>query len=360
MKQTIRFFYLLLIATGFTACEKDDPIPDPDPIESLSGVFILNQGSWGLNNAGISYYDFETGELRFDITTTSQYPLGLGETGQDMIAYGSKLYVSVSGSSRISIFDLKSHARIEDIELKNGEELREPRYLAPYNGKVYVTTLDGNVVRIDTTSLSQDGITSVGPNPEGVAVVDGKLYVANSGGFIPDYTYNNTVSIVDIATFKEEKTITVGLNPCFLHADSYGNVYLAYRGNYFDIPDGFQRIDTKTNEVKDISISANQDFTISGDSLYFYGITYNPDWSTSCTFGIYNVKTGQLVTDRIITDGTIINTAYGIGVNEKTKDVYISDTDYSNPGTVYIFGEDGKKKNTLNDVGVNACKFVFY
>jgi len=243
--------------------------------------------------------------------------------------------------------------------LKDGEQLREPRYLASYKGKVYVTTLDGNVVRIDTTFLSQDGITKVGPNPEGIVAANGKLYVANSGGFNPDYTYNNTLSIVDIATFEEEQTLTVGLNPCFVHADSYGNVYLTYRGNYFDVPDGFQRIDAKTNTVTDIPIPANQNFTISGDSLYFYGVTYNPDWTTSSNFGIYNVKTEQLVTNQLIKDGTNLSTAYGIGVNDRTKDVYISDTDYSNPGFVYIFSEDGKKKNTLN-VGVNACKFVFY
>jgi len=359
MKKTINFLCYLLIAVCFTACEKD-PIPKPEPIESLSGVFILNQGGWGQNNAGISYYDFETEEFRFDIATTAQYPLGLGELGHDMISYGSKLYVSVSGSSRISVFDLKSHSRLNDIDLKDGEQLREPRYFASYNGKVYVTTLDGNVVRIDTTVLIQDGITKVGLNPEGIAAVNGKLYVANSGGFNwPDY--NNTLSIIDIATFKEEKTIEVGLNPNVVRSDSYGNIYLSYVGNYdFGspdyIPNGFQRIDTKTNIVTNIPISANQDFVITGDSLYFYGIDFDSGFST---LGIYNVKTEELVNNSIITDGTKIGTPYGIGVNVKTKDIYISDTDYSNPGIVYVFGEDGKKKHTLN-VGVNPCKFVFY
>jgi len=351
MKQIIIF---LLIAVCFTACEKNDPILIPESGESLSGVFILNQGGWGLNNAGISYYDFETGEFRFDIANQS-----LGDLGEDMIAYGSKLYVTVSNSGRVTIFDLKTRTRIKDIDLMDGEQPRQPRYLAPYNGKVYVSTYDGNVVRIDTASLSQDGITPVGPNPEGIAAVNGKLYVANSGGLVLEYAYNNTLSIVDIAGFKEEKTLTVGLNPCYVHADSYGNVYLSYIGNYVNISPGFQKIDTKTNTVTDIPIPAIQDFVITGDSLYFYGVTYNPDYSTNCTFGIYNVKTEKLVADKLITDGTNIQTAYGIGVNEKTKEVYISDTDYSNPGTVYVFGPDGKKTNTLN-VGVNACRFVFY
>jgi hypothetical protein len=353
MKKIIRFLYLLLIAISFAACEKED-LPNPEPSESISGVFILNQGSDGRNNAGISYYDFETGNFRFDITDQT-----LGDTGQDMIAYGSKLYVSVFGSSRITIFDLKSQMHVKDIDLKEGEQLHQPRYLASYNGKVYATTVDGYVVRIDTASLSWDGgITPVGLNPEGIAATNGKLYVANSGGYNWP-VYNNTLSIVDIAGFKEVETLTVGLNPNIVHADSYGNVYLTYVGNYDDVPGGFQRIDTRTNTVSNIPVSANQDFAIAGDSLYFFGVTYNADYSTNNAFGIYNVKTGQLVTDKLITDGTTINTAYGIGVNPKTNDVYISDTDYSNPGTVYIFGEDGKKKNTLN-VGISACRFVFH
>ena len=350
-----KFFYFLLITMAFTACEKNNPIPvpEPQPVASESGVFILNQGSNGLNNAGISYYDFETGSLQFDISNQT-----LGDTGEDMIAYGSKLYVSVFGSSRITIFDLNSRTRVKDIDLTDGGNLHQPRYLAPYNGKVYATTTDGYVVRIDTASLNQDGITAVGLNPEGIAAVNGKLYVANSGGY--NYPiYNNTLSIVDIATFQQEKVLTVGLNPNVVRADSYGNVYLTYIGNYDDVSGGFQRIDTKTNTVINIPVSANQDFVITGDSLYFYGVTYNPDYSANCTFGIYNVKMEQLVTAQLITDGTKINTAYGIGVDKKTKDVYISDTDYSNPGVVYIFGADGKKKNTLN-VGVNACRFVFY
>jgi WD40 repeat protein len=352
------FIYFVLLALVFTACEKNNPTPTPEPVESASGVFILNQGSWSHNNAGLSYYDLETGSLQFDIATTAQYPLGLGDTGQDMIAYGSKLYVSVSGSSILAIFDLNSRTRIKNINLMNGDQLREPRYFASYAGKVYVTTYDGNVVRIDTASLSQDGITPVGPNPEGIAVAAGKLYVANSGGAnYPDY--NNTLSIVDIASFTQETVLTVGLNPFIVGADSYGNVYLTYRGNNEDDPGGFQKIDTKTNTVTDISISANQNFAIVGDSLYFYGVTYNSDYSTNNTFGIFDVKTGQLVTDKFITDGTTFTVPYAIGVNPETKDVYISDTDYSNPGIVYIFDQTGKKKNTLN-VGISACKFVFY
>jgi hypothetical protein len=70
------------------------------------------------------------------------------------------------------------------------------------------------------------------------------------------------------------------------------------------------------------------------------------------------VKTEQIVPGEIITDGTKINTAYTIGVDPESKDVYISDTNYFTPDKVYIFGSNGVLKKTF-EVGISACKFVF-
>ena len=49
--------------------------------------------------------------------------------------------------------------------------------------------------------------------------------------------------------FKEKTKIEVVTNPVNLLADSQGDVYLVSMGNYGDIPNTFQRIDSKTDEV---------------------------------------------------------------------------------------------------------------
>lgn len=357
MKRLIDLLKIVVCALAFlsvfAACEKEDPVPVIDPVVPTSGVFILNQGSYTKNNAGISYYDFKTGITVPDITDGM-----LGDTGQDMITYGNKLYVAVYGSSTIAVIDLQSAKTLKTIEVKDGNEPRGPRYLTSYNGKVYASTYDGNVIRIDTTALAIEAVTKVGRNPDGIAAVNGKLYVANTNGL--DFpNFDNTVSVVDITTFKETKKITVGLNPNYLSADAYGDIYLTYRGNYADIPGGMQKIDTKTDAVINLTgISANQTFTIVDDILYYYDVTYNEDYTTSCTYGRYNVKTEQKVLGEIITDGTKINTAFAIGVDPENKDVYISDTNNSTPDKVYIFGQDGVCKKTIT-VRISACKFVF-
>jgi hypothetical protein len=340
---------LLLFLIVFSACEKNDP-PVTEKT-AVSGVLILNQGMQGQNSAGISHYYFQTRETIFDLMDGK-----LGDTGQDMIIYGSKLYVSVHGSSVINVIDLKTTTSLEIIPVRDGELPRNPRYLTSYGGKVYASTYDGNVIRIDTTNLTIEAVTKVGSNPEGIAAANGKLYVANSNGLaFPDF--HNTLSVVDIAEFKEIEKITVGLNPNYLAADDYGDIYLSYRGNYADIPSGMQKIDTKTDEVTDLAgISSGENFTIVDDILYYFNVVYNLDGTTSCTYGRYDVKNEQKVSGEIISGDAEINTAFAIGVDPVSKDIYISDI---NPNKIYVFGADGNLKETI-DAGIFACKFIFY
>jgi len=356
MKKLIDFsktmFYFFLFLFVYAACEENDPVLKTKPDLSPPGVFILNQGTYGANNSTILYYKFET-KAPIDITDGK-----LGDTGQDMIIYGSKLYVSVYGSSIITVIDLNTAETLKKIEINNGTQPRGPRSLTSYNGKVYASTFDGNVIRIDTTALVVEAIAKVGANPEGIAAVDGKLYVANTNGL--DFpNFDNTLSVIDMATFTETKRITVGMNPNCVMADAYGDIYLSYKGNYSDIPGGMQKVDTKTNVVTNLTeISSNQNFTIVDDILYYFDVVYNSDGTTNCTFGRYNVKTEQKVPGEIISDGTKINTAFAIGVDPDSKDVYISDTNYSTPDKVYIFNSTGVLKKTI-EVGISACKFVF-
>ncbi|MDR0231660.1 MAG: hypothetical protein LBI82_06020 [Dysgonamonadaceae bacterium] len=218
-----------------------------------TGVFILSEGTWGGNNSTISFYDFKSKETKFDIANGK-----LGSGAMDILIHGGKIYITVSTSGTIAVLGVASKEIIKTIEVKDGAgQSREPHYLTANAGKVYATTFDGNVVRIDTTSLNIDGITAVGNNPEGIAYAKGKLYVANTNGL--DYSnIDNTLSVIDINKFQEESRITVGENPYILKSDNNGNIFITCRSVWksdwsgIETPGRFQYLNIQTGKVTTI------------------------------------------------------------------------------------------------------------
>ena len=85
------------------------------------------------------------------------------------------------------------------------------------------------VYRIDRKTRQLDGSVEVGYQPEGMAVYDGKLYVANSGGISsqlpPAYAYDNTLSIIDTKSFTLYSTVEVEVNLKNVYSDGKGAIY---------------------------------------------------------------------------------------------------------------------------------------
>jgi len=348
------FIYFMLLAVAFTACEKD-PVSKSD--KSISGVFILNQGGWRTNDASLWTYSPESGKTSVVISSIANNQLG--NLAQDMLIYGGKLYIAITGSSVIRVLDVATKQDVKTIPFFNDGIPCQPRYLAAYDGKIYATCYNGEegiVARIDTATLVWEAQTGVGSYPEGIAESNGKFYVANSG-----YGYGNTVSVVDIATFSELRKITVGTNPNIVRAD--GNyIYLSYQGTSWEgVPGGFQRMDVRDNSVVTVSDSPKADFAIANGIIYYYDVTYDSTGSTEVSFGKMSVAAnGSKTVSPLITGNVSMVSPYGIVVHPETGDVYISDAgDYVNPGSVFIFDSQGKKINEFT-VGIVPCKFVFY
>jgi YVTN family beta-propeller protein len=333
-----RAAFLLLLVPFFNSCTNDN-----NPVETptvSTGLLVLNQGSYAGNNAELTYYDFTTNTATNNFFS-SVNNRGLGDTGQDILKYGSKIYISVYGSSLIDVIDLKGTSKKQIVVKDAKGNAQSPRSLASYNGKIYVTLFDGFVARIDTTTLASEAEVAVGPNPEGIAITNGKIYVANSGGM--NYpNYDKTVSVINLASFTETKKIDVVINPGKLQADAYGDVYLISVGNYGSIPYTFQRINSTTDAVTTIPDITPYNFTISGDKAYCYYYNYG---TKEKKFMVYDVKNDVILSQSFITDGTTIKTIpYSINVNPANGDVYIGESDGNTTGSVNCFSADGKFK----------------
>ncbi|MGQ9845941.1 MAG: YncE family protein [Bacteroidales bacterium] len=360
-KQFNLIFFLVLMALCFS-CVKEPIEPEkPQDVEidttySAIGVYVLNEGLFNMNNSTLTFYNNSSSTAITDFFDI-QNGRKLGDTGNDIAIYGNKMYIVVNVSSQLEVVNPYTGKSIKQIPFFNGNQPRQPRYIAFYKNKAFVCSFDGTVAVIDTASLVIEKFINVGRNPDGIAVVNNKVYVSNSGGL--DYpNYDNTVSVIDANTLTEIKRIQVQINPYVMVPDKYGDLYVVSRGNYGDIKMCLQIIDTNTDELKytfpNIEVL---NLAINGDTAYVYYYDYVS--GTEPKIMTINVKDETIINHNFISDGTIIQTPYGIAVQPITGDVFITDAKgFVNTGEVICFNKNGQKKYSFT-AGLNPGHIAF-
>jgi YVTN family beta-propeller protein len=336
MKQ-IRFILpLVALWVGMASCEKDNSTIESTKV--ATGVYVLNEGSFNNNNTTLTFYNFNTGTASTDFYAGVNGS-GLGDTGNDLLVYGGKLYIVMNVSSYVEVANVTTAQSIKKIPFKTASNVpRQPRNIVGYKDKVLVSAYDGTVAVIDTTTLEIEKNITVGPNPEMMAIYGDKLYVANSGGYNP--VYDSTISVVNLTSFTEEKKITVGLNPYSVTADNAGNIYVGCSGNYFSVGPKLVKVSTFTNSVIKSADTAVGKIQFFGGDLYatggYLGVPYVRALSTTN----FSQKSANF-----ITDGTKVTMPYGLNIDANSGDVYITDAkDYKTSGEVFCFDMTGKKK----------------
>lgn len=343
---SIRVLASVLMLASVMGCRKDPPkkedatINYKNPTSGMKGLYLLNEGNFGSNKSSLDFYDFASGKYTRNIfgVANPTVALGLGDSGNDIKIYGSKMYVVVNGSNKVEI--LNSNTAKEEAKL----DLTNCRYITFYKNYAYITSYDGFVAVVDTANASVIKTKiKVGNQPEEMAVVGSKLYVANSGGYNPP-NYDRTVSVIDLNTNTEIKKIDVAVNLHHLKADQYGDIYVSSRGNYADIPSSIFLIDSKTDEVKKDFHIPTSNFCIDGDNAYLFSYDYG---SLKSAYVKLSVKTEAVLSNSFITDGTesSISVPFGITVDPSNGDIYVADSpDYTLPGKLYCFDKAGKSK----------------
>ena len=338
----------MVLVAMLVACGNENDLPTPPVGGGSSAVcYVLNAGDWKSSNSSLTKYDLETGAT---VQNYFEYQNGrcLGNTANDMLVHGSKMYIAVSGESTIEVASLDAKS-IKQIKCSG-----QPRYLAANGSNVYVTYYDGNVARIDTASLEVDAVVGVGRNPEQLAVYNGCLYVANSGGL--DYNtavgYDKTVSVVDLATFTETEKIEVVCNPAVVVPCNVG-VFVASYGNYYDIPSTLQFI-SPDGRVAVVEECSNMTELCYNDSrLYGFFSLYDENWNSTITYLSYGIE--DRVVDSPWIKESFLPTPYKVCAAGEY--VCVTSSDYMNDGDVYLYDTDGMLVHSIPS-GLNPVKAV--
>ena len=366
MKRFSLFYIACLILAVVSSCREDFyiiPSQNQDtgvaPTRgNILGMYVLNEGNMGSNKASIDFLDLDENKptvhyLRNIYSERNPNVVKeLGDVGNDIKIYGSKLWIVVNVSNKVEVATADSCKRITQINIPNC------RYLAFKDGFAYVSSYVGPVkfdkdaplgmvYKVDTVDFKKKDSVVVGYQPEELCIVDNKLYVANSGGYRAP-NYDHTLSEIDLATFKEIRKIKVGLNPHHCQVDHYGQIWVTSRGNYNDVPSRIYRLYKGRNQLYEVMDSIDtpvSGLSIVGDSLYYYGSAWNNATATNnISYGLINVRTHKIIDTNLFSAPQLkaITMPYGIIVNPTNRDFYLMDAkNYVSSGSLLHFKPDG-------------------
>ena len=286
---------LIILAATLSACRgdefvvpvEDSVIPGGSADNSLSGMYIVCEGNMGSNKCTIDYLDLsaDDGEVHYQrnifAARNPSTVKELGDVGNDIQVYGARLWIVVNCSNKVEVCTADSCRRIGHVDIPNCRYVTFDggyAYVSSYVGPVAMDTdaRRGRVYKVDTLTLQKVDSVTVGYQPEEMAVVAGKLYVANSGGYRAPY-YDNTISVVDLKTMREERQIPVAINLHRLRSDRYGQLWVTSRGDNATLPPSLYWLspgdDGEMSVGGKVDVQATE-MAIVGDTLYYIGTTW--------------------------------------------------------------------------------------
>ena len=363
---------MMALGCTLTACSDDDDDRRDDTgtkvVLPRVRAFILNEGSYKGNNAGIAFYA-PNGDAEFitDIYL-KQNDKKLGETGQSMIEYDGEIFVAVYGSNYLAKLNA---AGVEQARLSfvDDEDLSAGiRYIAAEGGYIYASFWGGAVAKINAHTMSvEKKLTNLGGCLEGVVINDGLLYVCNacSGDFA---TYYDEIIVINLNNFSlKEKLTTLHPNPYTQILEEEDKIFFISNGIY-DYATGsmspsiLQVIDTKSNN-KFSRICEASHIASFNDIVYIVNSVTN--WNTFTTtnsFCTYDVKSGKLneISFQKNAPAELASASiYMIQIDPVTGEVYIGTSEYSTNGTIYRFKRDGSYVSKFDAGGINPNHMVF-
>lgn len=228
----MKYYLFIALLLVFASCVETPNSPAIDDyFTGGNGLYVLCEGLWGADNSSLERVDLERGVISLAYYDKANPGLRLGDNANDLVFKGDTAFVSVSTSSVIEAFRKSDGKFVGRILLPQNSQ---PRTIVIVNDTLaYVALLYKKAIAKfnPTTMQLDDNLIEVGPFPEGMAYLAGKLFVANSG--YGDYFHTQdkagTISVVDINSQLEIKNLECGKNPIEVVSSSkYNKIYAAY------------------------------------------------------------------------------------------------------------------------------------
>jgi hypothetical protein len=354
-------------------------------VNAKEKLIILNEGSYNGDNGKISY--FEDGAIVSNSWYRDINNSKIGDTPNDIIQVNDELIAIAVNTSNIVQFITP-----EGKAVTATEDIPNNRYLVSDGKYLYVSSYahecntvsgwkdftKGFVAKIDLSTYKVVDTCEVGYEPDGIALYDGYLFVANTGGysFSEAHDYESTVSIINADTMKKLRDVDTGKINLYGHVSQSGQ-YLCIPscGDYYSVAASTVIFDCKT------ALQGSDDCFATLNALATYSTTAL-DGTFYCIGSAYSYLTGgydisymtidpakviasngaEGVTNSLPGDlnSTVdkMSSPFGIYVNPYTGYIYATDAvGYQDGGMLYQFDPNGKLTGSFY-VGVNPGHFL--
>ena len=351
--------YIILFAGCFifSSCMNDEEFWNQNRTEQnipYKGLFIVNEGNIGSENASLSYYDMETKEVLNDIFFNTNNGLFLGDVAQSMVIRDSLGYIVVNNSGKIYVINTNTFKYVDKIT-----GLRSPRYIHFVSDtKAYISDLyTESITIINPKSNEITGFINIGKHKTTEQMIQFGKYV-----FTNCWSFDNTILVIDTETDSVVDSIEVGVQPNSLVLDKNNKIWVIADGGFFGNLYGYEpssliRIDAQTKEIEKTYTFELNDYASeicingTGDTIFYinrhiYRHAVNSD------------SDPEIFIESNYTS-SYIKGFYGLTIDPITSDIYIADAiDHSQPGLIYRFNYQAEPVDTFK-VGIIPGTFCF-
>jgi hypothetical protein len=328
------------------------------------GAYILCEGLFRQDNSTLARFDATSSTVVHDFFTQANPDLRIGDTANDMVLRGDTLYIAVSTSRTIEILRASTGKWLGRIRLAGTRQ--EPRYIAILNDTTAFVTLlnDDSVQEFNPRTFALKGAPiQVGPSPEGIAVSEKYVFVANSG--FGDFRANEpkagTITVLDATTKREVANLAgvPNVRELFLSPDKR-RLYATYTHLYSqkDSLGGIVEFDSETLQERrrwrvrePLSTTFRNDslFCISARGVETIALQQNPSQFPNLALNLFLLIPAQ--------SG---NAWHSLVAHPSTGALWIGNAkNYQTNGEVLIFQINGTLQQRF-EVGISPNTILFF
>lgn len=345
-------------------------------VSSNIKLLILNEGAFPgastldvLSFSGQRYY----ADIYGQANPNDQQ--GLGNTGNDMIFAGNRIWIALNASNRVVGINPKTFLLEVDLGVPSPRSLIADEhflYVTSYGAAVYGGSqqIEGALYRFGLNDPKNIMVVGVGYQPEGVAIENGKIFVANSGGY--NFQHDNRITVIDQGSFKKDKDIELPVTNLNMLKKGYGKLWISTYGESSWKDDGSGNwIQTVSAPMSLVALSPTLEAEIvegvHADKIteckgIIYAVGNNAEMTGGTDYCLYKVNAADMKVETVHFAGTDlagIAYPYCIYINPLNEDIYIADASFTSDSTLWCFSKDFKLKWSI-PTGVGTGHLLLY